>query len=557
MINSPFKKDDLMKKINIVALALFSTIYAQAQNCPPASEKGLHVVQKGETLYGIARSYGMKVAQIVQLNSLNPDAILQPCTELKMTANTPASSTPMYMTERTNAVPVSYDSRPKVTTSKKSVPYVKTNESFHTVKSGETLDEIAEKYGYTTMRLMSMNNIDNEGGFYVGQDLRISDCPNPAPILNENFDSNFESNSNNTLSNNSNNTFIANEFNQASPSEMTQEEVPISYVQTPTASTSSATGAMSDGTGSPNFAYFNTSRFVPFYHIISPNESVESIARQYNLSPDDVMMMNNLKMSGYLQEGQKLMLEDRSKMSQGNYTSDNGQQLSATQPQQQYQQQYQPPIEQAQPQPEQPQYQPPTQPQYQPPVEQAQPQPSTPKQGDSNATSMSSEETDMANEINLVRSNPVAYIPYVEDYIKDLQKNGDNNAVQTAYELIAELRKTPKLSTLQPMQCLYVAARKHGNDQRKRGATDHQGSDGSWPWDRVLRECSDLKDGNENLVGGPANIRRAVILLLVDDGIEGRGHRKTTLNPDWKYVACHKMGTIGDMPNCWVQQYGF
>jgi uncharacterized protein YkwD len=119
------------------------------------------------------------------------------------------------------------------------------------------------------------------------------------------------------------------------------------------------------------------------------------------------------------------------------------------------------------------------------------------------------------------------------------------------------LRKTPRLSTLQPLQCLYVAARKHGNDQRKRGATDHQGSDGSWPWDRVLRECSDLKDGNENLVGGPANIRRAVILLLVDDGIEGRGHRKTTLNPDWKYVACHKMGTIGDMPNCWVQQYGF
>jgi LysM repeat protein len=550
MINSPFKKNDLMKKINIVTFALFSTIYAQAQNCPTASEKGLHVVQKGETLYGIARSYGMKVAQIVELNNLNIDAILQPCTELKMTANAPTSSAP-YMTERNNAVPLSYDSRPKVTTSRKSVAYVKTNESFHTVKGGETLDEIAEKYGYTTARLMSMNNIDNEGGFYVGQDLRISDCPNPAPILNENFDINLSNNSDN----NQNNTIIANEFNQIGSSEITQEEVPISYVQTPAASTMSNTDATSDGTGSPNFAYFNTSRFVPFYHIISPNESVESIARQYNLNPDDVMMMNNLKMSGYLQVGQKLMLEDRNQMSQGNYTSDNGKRLSAptSQAQPQYQQQYQPPIEQAQPQPEQPQYQQ----QYQPPVEQAQPQSSTPKQVESNTTAMSSEETDMANEINLVRNNPVAYIPYIEDYIKDLQKNGDNNAVQTAYELIAELRKTPKLSTLQPLQCLYIAARKHGNDQRKRGATDHQGSDGSWPWDRVLRECSDLKDGNENLVGGPANVRRAVILLLVDDGIEGRGHRKTTLNPDWKYVACHKMGTIGDMPNCWVQQYGF
>jgi LysM repeat protein len=509
MINSPFKKDDLMKKINLIALALVSTMYVQAQNCPPASEKGIHVVQKGETLYGIARSYGMKVSQIVQLNSLNPDAILQPCTELKMTSNTPTSNeATLSMRESGNPVPISYDSRPKVTAkSKKSVAYVKTNESFHTVQGGETLDEIAEKYGYTTMRLMAMNNIDNEGGFYVGQELRISDCPNPT--------TSSEGNTGNTAS-------LSNEFNQTGATEIRQEEVPIAYAQTPTTST------MIGEVGTPNAAYFNTSRYVPFYHIVSANESVQSIARQYNLTPEDVMMMNNLRTIGVLQAGQKLMLEDRSQMTQANYITSNN---SQTVP-----------------------------PQYQPSMEQVQPQTSAPKQapmGESNATAMNSEEMDMANEINLVRNNPVAYIPYIEEYIKDLQRNGDNSSVQTAYELIAELRKTPHLSTLQPLQCLYVAARKHGNDQRKRGATDHQGSDGSWPWDRVLRECSDLKDGNENLVGGPANIRRAVILLLVDDGIEGRGHRKTTLNPDWKYVACHKMGTIGDMPNCWVQQYGF
>jgi LysM repeat protein len=522
MINSPFKKDDLMKKINFIALALVSTMYVQAQNCPPASEKGVHVVQKGETLYGIARTYGMKVSQIVQLNSLNPDAILQPCTELKMTANSPTSNeATLSMRESGNPVPVSYDSRPKVTAkSKKSVAYVKTNESYHTVQGGETLDEIAEKYGYTTMRLMAMNNIDNEGGFYVGQELRISDCPNPSSTLNETFD---------------NNSLVTNEFNQTGATEIRQEEVPVSYAQTPTTST------MIGEIGTPNAAYFNTSRYVPFYHIVSANESVQSIARQYNLTPEDVMMMNNLRTAGVLQAGQKLMLEDRSQMTQATYITSNNSQTTPPQ--------YQP---QNQPQPEQPQ--------YQPPIEQVQPQTSAPKQapsGDSNATAMSSEEMDMANEINLVRSNPVAYIPYIEDYIKELQRNGDNSSVQTAYELIAELRKTPRLSTLQPLQCLYVAARKHGNDQRKRGATDHQGSDGSWPWDRVLRECPELKDGNENLVGGPASIRRAVILLLVDDGIEGRGHRKTTLNPDWKYVACHKMGTIGDMPNCWVQQYGF
>lgn len=539
MINSPFKKDDLMKKISLIALALVSTMYVQAQNCPPTSEKGLHVVQKGETLYGIARSYGMKVSQIVQLNSLNPDAILQPCTELKMTVNTVTSNNAsLSMREDVNATPVSYDIRPKVTAKSKKQVYVKSNESYHTVQGGESLDEIAEKYGYTTMRLMSMNNIDNEGGFYVGQELRVSDCPNPT-TYSEGLTDNPT-----TLAS------LSNEFNQTGASDVRQEEVPIAYAQTTNMGSANTINAE---LGTPNTAYFNTSRYVPFYHIVSANETVQSIARQYNLTPEDVMMMNNLKTVGVLQAGQKLMLEDRSQMTQANYITSNNAQTTTPQ----YQQQVQP---QAQPLPEQPQFQQTVEPQYQPPVEQIQPQTSAPKQanmGDSNATAMSNEEMDMATEINLVRNNPVAYIPYIEDYIKDLQKNGDNNSIQTAYELIAELRKTPRLSTLQPLQCLYIAARKHGNDQRKRGATDHQGSDGSWPWDRVLRECSDLKDGNENLVGGPANIRRAVILLLVDDGIEGRGHRKTTLNPDWKYVACHKMGTIGDMPNCWVQQYGF
>jgi LysM repeat protein len=534
MIKLPIKNNSWMKKTNLIATVFAcTTLFAQAQNCPPSGTKGTHMVQKGETLYGIARSYGMKVAQIVQMNNLEQNTILQPCTELKITTSE------LSVMERNNYVPVSYNIQPKVRAKSNKVAYVKSNEVFHTVLNGETLEEIADKYGYTAARLMAMNNMESEAGFYVGQELRVSDCPSPTTSASE--------------EKTENNPNVVGEFSLAGPTEYRQEEVPVSYVQKP--SSNPTTVVRSGETGTPNMAYFNTSRYVPFYHIISPNENVENIARMYNLSPDEVMMMNNLKMSGVLQAGQKLMLEDRTQMASGNYITSNNTQVSPPQYQPQTQPQTQPQFEeQYQPQPEQPtqqQYQPPTQPQYQPPTE--------PKQTstESNATAMNSEETNMANEINLVRSNPVAYIPYIEDYIKDLQKNGDNNAVQSAYELIAELRKTPRLSTLQPLQCLYIAARKHGNDQRKRGATDHQGSDGSWPWDRVLRECSDLKDGNENLVGGPADIRRAVILLLVDDGIEGRGHRKTTLNPDWKYVACHKMGTIGDMPNCWVQQYGF
>ena len=174
------------------------------------------------------------------------------------------------------------------------------------------------------------------------------------------------------------------------------------------------------------------------------------------------------------------------------------------------------------------------------------------------ASFMRSDELQMIDEINLIRTNPKGYIPYIQEYIKYLQNNGSfGNSIQTAVELVDELRTTTPMKALKPKQCLYNTAVKHGKDEKRMGTSSHQGSDGSWPWDRILKGCPDLQDGNENLVGGPDDIRRAVILLLVDDGIPNRGHRKALLNPAWKYVACHKVGTIGSMPNSWIQNFAY
>lgn len=175
-----------------------------------------------------------------------------------------------------------------------------------------------------------------------------------------------------------------------------------------------------------------------------------------------------------------------------------------------------------------------------------------------NAAYMSSEELSMMDEVNLMRSNPAGYIPYIEQYKKDIQSGRSfGSSIAVCNELIAELSRTPPLSILQPATCIYNAAKKHGLDQKARGSTGHDGSDGSWPWDRVKRECTQMTDGNENLVGGPADVREAVILLLVDDGIPSRGHRKTLLNKDWVYGAMYKIGKVGFMPNCWVQKFGY
>lgn len=169
---------------------------------------------------------------------------------------------------------------------------------------------------------------------------------------------------------------------------------------------------------------------------------------------------------------------------------------------------------------------------------------------------MQPEELDMLDEINLMRRDPAGYVPYVRAYAQRANSGqGFPVAQATVAELIGVLESTPPLSTLQPMRCVYDAARKHGDDIRQRGNSNHVGSDGSYPWDRVLRECPQLTDGNENLVAGPATVRDAVIMLLLDEGIPERGHRVTLMQPDWRYGATYKIGQVGSFPNSWVQKF--
>ncbi len=167
---------------------------------------------------------------------------------------------------------------------------------------------------------------------------------------------------------------------------------------------------------------------------------------------------------------------------------------------------------------------------------------------------MTKAELDMVAEINLLRSNPAGYVAFVEKYQRESMLPA---SAATAAELIAELKATPKLSTLTPSACLREAAKWHAESQRPKGDIDHQGVDGSWPWDRALRYCQGMKDGNENIVGGPSSVRNAVIVLLLDEGIPNRGHRRNLLNKDWTQVACYGAGTVGSMPNCYVQMFGY
>lgn len=424
-----------MKKLLLAFTLLISGAYfAQAQNCPQTNSPGIHIVQKGQTVYRISKMYGVTVDQLASWNNRGAWDLLPICTPLRVSppsysTTTQSSSTTTYTppppaSTTTTTSSTTYVENTKGTGrySKPFAQYKKQEKGVHYVEDGENIANIARLYGYTLERFSEFNGIGAGQEVTTGQVLRTTDCS----CLN-------------TVTDRPDEKVDPNSIRPAGAGAGT------TYTGGTTTTTTSGTGTTYTGGTTTTSTSTSTSR---------PTAGAKPTKAK--------------------------------------------------------------------------------------------------------AAYMNNEELQMIDEINLLRSNPNGYIPYVQEYISELQKNGSfGNSIETARELILELQQTPALSILEPKQCVFTAAQKHGMDEKSRGSTGHMGSDNSWPWDRVLRECPSLSDGNENLVGGPDNIRRSVMLLLVDDGIPNRGHRKTLLNPAWKYVGCYKVGTVNNMPNCWVQNFAY
>lgn len=81
-----------------------------------------------------------------------------------------------YFTEGTkSAAPVK-----KVNSAKSSTKKTTSSVSVYTVKKGDTLSEIAERFGTTVSQLVKLNNIKNPNLIYVGQKLKINGSPSKA-----------------------------------------------------------------------------------------------------------------------------------------------------------------------------------------------------------------------------------------------------------------------------------------------------------------------------------------------------------------------------------------
>lgn len=148
-------------------------------------------------------------------------------------------------------------------------------------------------------------------------------------------------------------------------------------------------------------------------------------------------------------------------------------------------------------------------------------------------------------EMNKVRTNPKKYAEYIREqkvYYEGnmIKKPGKINIVtqeglSAVDECIAALENSSPVKMLLPHEDIAKASKHHAKDLSLNELFGHQGSDGSWPQDRIERYNKKIGVG-ENVGSYYNNAFDIVYQLLVDDGVPSRGHRENIMRDS--YTVC-------------------
>jgi len=151
------------------------------------------------------------------------------------------------------------------------------------------------------------------------------------------------------------------------------------------------------------------------------------------------------------------------------------------------------------------------------------------------------------HEVNLARSDPSGMADYLGGWLSDFDGTGlirpgrrrflmkeGRPAVEEAIRFLRAHRPVPPLSFSAGMSS---GARDLVLDLGPRAVVSHVGSDGSLVKDRVARYGTIQRKAAELIQFGTTDAREIVALLIVDDGVPGRGHRWVLFDDDY-----HVMG---------------
>lgn len=154
---------------------------------------------------------------------------------------------------------------------------------------------------------------------------------------------------------------------------------------------------------------------------------------------------------------------------------------------------------------------------------------------------------EVLDELNLCRANPSKYADHVAAILKlyrgnEIHRPGEIPIVTeegpaAVQECIKRLRSMKPIPILEFSEGISKACQDHCDDLGPKGETGHDGTDGSTMEDRIERYGDWDVTVGENIDFGNDVARDIVVSLLIDDGIEERGHRENILNPQFRVAG--------------------
>jgi len=220
-------------------------------------------VQQGETLYSLSRRYGITVDQLRSWNGLQSTDVLSIGQRLFVRQPSGITTQPSgeVLTEKTGTTSTTGNSSTTGTTgsSYAGQGYWISAPQTHLVKSGETVAQLAVMYGYTEERFRKMNGLSAYERLSVGQKLRTNDCDCP------------------TL-------------------ESTTKGQPLPYQAESERIVTSET---------PADVYYRPVKV----HQVKEKETLYSIAKLYNTTPERILELNGLKKPESIQPKQRLYVQ--------------------------------------------------------------------------------------------------------------------------------------------------------------------------------------------------------------------------------------------------------
>ena len=134
---------------------------------PVAPEIARHVVVEGDTIGGIAATYGLDIANVLSANGLGPSSLIFPGESIVLPLADPSVVPPAPVPEPEAAAAPTSPSDPASTET-------------HVVVVGDTLVAIADRYGVTVTELDAINGLGGSTVILPGQSLVVR---RPTPVV--------------------------------------------------------------------------------------------------------------------------------------------------------------------------------------------------------------------------------------------------------------------------------------------------------------------------------------------------------------------------------------